>query len=287
MWRNAIASIFCLALAQGVVLGQWTCDSATPVALPFGPTTIETMGPAESFGYWHSFAIDRPAVIEISGGPCLIPGAAIASLWSDCEGESPSGLVGMYETPDMETGFFSSGEIALGPGAYYLEYKTLCILDWDTFFYGSLQIVSRYSIGIDVLSTVNPRSRGVVPVAILGSESFDVSDIDVTTLAFGPNAASPAHSLTDSFTYHDHLQDVNYDGIMDLVTHYRTQDTGITCGDEAAMLTGETLDGQPIEGFDSIRTVGCRETRRPAIWMKDMDRPDAPRRDGPVNIERK
>ena len=129
-------------------------------------------------------------------------------------------------------------------------------------------------------NSINPYSRGVIPVAIFGSDTIDVAEIDVTALAFGPDGASLAHM-------NGHLQDVNLDGITDLVTHYRTQDTGIACGDESATLTGETLDGQPIEGTDSIQTVGCRETRRPAIWMKDQDRPDAERRDGPVNIERK
>jgi hypothetical protein len=118
-------------------------------------------------------------------------------------------------------------------------------------------------------------------VAILGGESFDVADVDVTTLKFGPEDAEPAHS------HPGHLQDVNLDGFADLVTHYRTRDTGIACGDETATLSGETLDGRPFEGTDSIQTVGCRETRRPAIWMKDQDRPDTQRRDGPVNIERK
>jgi len=129
-------------------------------------------------------------------------------------------------------------------------------------------------------NSVNPYARGVIPVAILGSDTLDVSGIDVTTLVFGPGGAPIAH-------LNGHLQDVNYDGIMDLVTHYRTQDTGIVCGDESATLTGETLDGHPFEGTDSIQTVGCRETRRPAIWMKDLEREGKPRSDGPVNIERK
>ena len=103
-----------------------------------------------------------------------------------------------------------------------------------------------------------------------------LADVDVTTLAFGPDAAPIAH-------LNGHLQDVNHDGIMDLMTHYRTRETGIVCGDESATLTGETLDGQPTEGSDSIQTVACREMRRPAIWMKDQDRPDSDRRDGPVN----
>jgi len=124
-------------------------------------------------------------------------------------------------------------------------------------------------------------------VAILGSDTFDVADIDVTTLTFGSGGATPAHNLTDSFTYNDHLQDVNLDGYMDLMTHYRTRDTGIFCGDESATLTGETLDGQPLEGADSLVTVGCRGPRRPAIWMGDEEREAQTREGAVVNLERK
>jgi len=127
-------------------------------------------------------------------------------------------------------------------------------------------------------NSINPHSRGLIPVAVLGHDFFDVSDIDLTTLAFGPGHAAIAH-------LNGHVQDVNFDGIEDLVTHYRTRDTGITCGHGTATLTGVTLDGKPIEGSDAIQTVGCRETRRPAIWMKDQDRPDGPRRGGPFDIE--
>lgn len=116
-------------------------------------------------------------------------------------------------------------------------------------------------VGIDIKpgsdpNSINPNSKGLIPVAILGSDTFDVEDVDVTTLKFGLAEATPAHDLTDSLVYADHLQDVNLDDILDLVCHFRTKETGIEAGDTSATLTGETFDGSPIEGEDTVRTVG-------------------------------
>jgi len=42
-----------------------------------------------------------------------------------------------------------------------------------------------------------------------------------------------------------------------LVTHFKTQETGIACGDTKAILTGETFGGQGITGTDTVEIVGC------------------------------
>jgi hypothetical protein len=110
---------------------------------------------------------------------------------------------------------------------------------------------------------INLSSQGDLAVAILGSESFDVTDVDVTTLAFGSSAAAPVHDLTESGTFEDHLRDINDDGLTDLVSHYPIRQTGIAPGDVEACITGETIDGVHFEGCDAIRTVrGRRQARR-------------------------
>lgn len=101
--------------------------------------------------------------------------------------------------------------------------------------------------GSDV-NPINPMSKGVIPVAVLGSDSFDVANVDSTTLVFGPDRAVPSHPVGG------HFQDVNDDGFTDLLSHYRTQETGIAFGVTEACVTGDTYDGTPFEGCDSINT---------------------------------
>ena len=99
-------------------------------------------------------------------------------------------------------------------------------------------------------NSVNPKNKGIIPVAILGAIDFDALQSDLSTLKFGPDEASIAHSMV-------HVEDVNGDGYLDLVTHFKTQETGIACGEIEATLTGYTFDGQGLTGTDSVEVVGC------------------------------
>lgn len=111
-------------------------------------------------------------------------------------------------------------------------------------------------IAIDVRpgSDRNPiqlRSRGVIPVAIFGGADFHVADVDQASVRFGPARAIPAHHRPHR------LADIDGDGNLDVVLHFRTEATGFDCGDTTAGLTGLTFDGREFAGSDAIDVLGC------------------------------
>ena len=102
-------------------------------------------------------------------------------------------------------------------------------------------------------SDVNPlnlNGNGVVPIAILGSATFDVAAIDVGTVSVGPDGASPVHG--------GHIEDVNDDGFDDLVVHVREWELGIDIATPGGTvltfgLTGQLANGTPFSGEDQVR----------------------------------
>ncbi|NIM15434.1 MAG: hypothetical protein GTO45_25950 [Candidatus Aminicenantes bacterium] len=98
-------------------------------------------------------------------------------------------------------------------------------------------------------NAITPRSKGVIPVAILTTDNFDATNVDPLSVKFGPGEAAEAHGK-------GHIEDVDNDGDLDMVLHFKTQETGIQHGYTNACLTGKTMDGKSIEGCDDIVTVG-------------------------------
>jgi len=98
---------------------------------------------------------------------------------------------------------------------------------------------------------INPGSQGTVPVAILSNSTFDArSQIYVNSLTFGRTGTESSLAFCDSGG-----EDVNGDGLLDLVCHFYTQKTGFQIGDIQGVLKGLTSDGDLIRGTDSVQIV--------------------------------
>jgi hypothetical protein len=99
-------------------------------------------------------------------------------------------------------------------------------------------------------NSINTRNQGTIAVAILSTATFDaVSAVDKTSLTFGRVGDE------DSLAFCDTPKDVNKDKRDDLVCYFHTQSTGFVLGDTVGILYGETVDGTPIQGADSVRIV--------------------------------
>jgi hypothetical protein len=100
-------------------------------------------------------------------------------------------------------------------------------------------------------NSINLGSNGTVPVAILSPSSLDAATIDPSTVAL----AGAAVNLRGRGTPMASNEDVNGDGLRDLVVHVSTQALQLTGTDVEAVLTGKTFGGTPVQGTDSVRVV--------------------------------
>jgi hypothetical protein len=214
-----------------------------------------------------------------------------ASRILDLVGTTPffnqTGVQGICDTPAPSGATYRlTPQVALSPSEDTAEARTngVIAVDYDLATIGSWLVRPAppiEAIRIDVkpgshTNFINPFGHGVIRVALFGSASFDVADIDPPTLALGP-AGSPLEQRPGP-----HFEDIDADGVTDLLGHYRTAKTGIALGDTKVCVTGETFDGRMFEGCDAIRTVpGCGKgfvlslVLPPFIWLRERRRPAA------------
>ena len=184
------------------------------------PTLANNGGPTQT----HALVQGSPAID--AGGPAC-PDATGAPLSTDQRGE-PRPVDGDGD-----------GTPACDIGAVELQ----------------LAVPSGLTVVLDIKpgsphNPINPKSHGLLPVAVLTTRHFDATTVNPRSVTLGPQGAREAHNK-------GHREDVNGDGAADLVLHFRTQETGLQCGETTATLRGETVSGQQIHRADAIKTVAC------------------------------
>ncbi|MCK5015364.1 MAG: hypothetical protein KAS66_16275 [Candidatus Omnitrophica bacterium] len=253
-----------------------------------GPGTIGTTPTGLEFGPGGAFGSDL-YVIDRSGTIYTVTPAGVSSLFAGIDfgplinraetlafgrsttlfGENlfvaEEGTPGriLKISPDGVLTTFASGFPGFNTsGVTGLEFSK----DGNTLFVTDDQTATLYAItggpievDIDIKpgsapNSINLCSGGAVPVAILGSDTFDVSEVNTGTLRFSGAVVKMVgkkdpHSLCS-------YEDVNDDFIDDLVCHYVTTDIAAIDGESySATVNGELLDGTPIEGTDSVNIV--------------------------------
>ena len=185
----------------------------------------------------------------------------------------PSAVPEEINIPSPVQGNYDIELIAVGTGPYHLSIAGMGLGD-ETFldeYSGTIeepnetvsfqagyeQTEESLQVNIDIMpgsfpNAVNPRSKGKIPVAVLTDENFDATTVDWETVLFGVHG-------TEAEPVHHAFEDVDGDGDIDMIFHFRTRDTDIQCGNTSAYLRGFTLDHKELEGYDSIKPVGCKK----------------------------
>ncbi len=211
---------------------------------------------------------------QYNDGPYLVTSgnATVLWTWSPCctDGGALSPLTSPFAitiNPSFINGInnwdFLSDNIA-SPSVIPLDLEMLITI--------TAQEVDEIEIDIDIKpgsypNSINPNSKGVIPVAILTTDDFDASSADPETVVFGPLEASAVHYA---------MEDVDEDGDLDMILHFRTQEVGLAEGDTEAILTGQTTDGIEIIGTDSVRIVPPEGKGNPAGKPNPKANPEAP-----------
>jgi len=97
----------------------------------------------------------------------------------------------------------------------------------------------------------NVNGHGVIPVAILGSQVLDVSQVDPESLIFGGLQVRIRGNKGPLC----HMEDTNGDGFSDLVCQFEDEAENWSAGDANAQLDGTLFDGRVFTASDSICVV--------------------------------
>ena len=122
---------------------------------------------------------------------------------------------------------------------------------------GEVRFVDAISVVIDIKpddspNSINLKSKGSIPVAVLSSSEFDAQTLDPATVTL---AGAPVRTTGKKGKFQAAFEDVDGDGLTDLLMHFDTAALQLSVNDTEAVLEGRTYAGEPVVGKDTVRIV--------------------------------
>lgn len=245
-----------------------------------GSYTVEEVDPAGFLSTTPNSVsveiVDRNVTVNF-GDISEVPQYSIyGTVFSDLNGDGmmgtdepgiPDVLVELEGVSDVRTGIDGSYSFAVADTGMYTVVETdpegcvsttpnevmIAVADTDVQVDFGDRFIEEIDVDVKPGSDINPlnlRSKGVLPVAILGSEDFDVALIDPTSLLL--NGVPPLRwNYSDSSSCHDEEMP---DGFGDLILKFSTPEIADSLGDVkqrdivALTMTGFLMDGTPATG---------------------------------------
>lgn len=128
--------------------------------------------------------------------------------------------------------------------------------DWEVRFDNVVISADVTQVQIDIKpgslpNCFNLNGNGVIPVAILGSADFDVTDINTGSLSFAGLRVRVRANNDPSCA----IEYSNNDQFLDMICHFEDDPANWKGGNDTAEVTGNLIDGTFFRGTDSICIV--------------------------------
>ena len=151
-------------------------------------------------------------------------------------------------TVNLPSGVTLNRAIAINDNGWIVGYTS------GNYQHAFLLTPAAINVSIDIkpgsdVNSINPDSQGKITVAILSAPDFNAPEkVDWGSLKFGETGNEVSLAFCT-------VEDVNADGLPDLVAHFYTQLTAFQSIDTQGNLKGQTVDGIPLSGSDLVRLV--------------------------------
>lgn len=217
-------------------------ENSFPIAEADGPWVVDPY----PFGFYVAF--EGNTVSFDGSGSYDLDGNIVSYVWNFLY-PNPN------PPPDWLVEFTLSGPTPVKTwNEPYQSLIALWVWDNDGLMAEDLAYVVVFDVPIDIKpgsypNSINPKSRGVIPVAILNENNFLPEWVIPDSVRFGPGDAAPV-----SWAY----EDVDGDEDIDLILFFKTQEVGFEEGDEVGTLTADTINiygENTIHAEDSVRIV--------------------------------